>query len=127
MNSRLNSLMRRLQNIYKIRGISLDDSYTHEVEQYYNLISTSLKTQALNERDRIFVIAVISEKAAAIARTRRSNVINAGLFREALLEYKGPIRPPDDKCEEAAIKIYRNRKLYESRLSGDVRRFFQAT
>ena len=127
MNPRLNSLVEHLRNTHRSQGISFDDSYIHRVEQYYNLISTSPKTRALNERDRIFVIAVVSEKAVTIARTRRLYVINEGLFKKALLEYKGPIRDPDDTCEDAAIRIYRNRKLYESRLPRDVRRLFQAT
>lgn len=123
----LSSLMKLLKNVYSIRGMSFDDSYIHEVEKYYDLISASPKTRDLDQRDRIFVISVVSEKALTIARKRHSSVIDADLFKETLQGYKGPFRRPDDKCEEAAMEIYRNRKLYAKKLSKEVRNFFQAT
>lgn len=125
MSSRLNLLVESLRSAF--RGFSFDESCIHEIRQYYDVISTSPKTRALNETDRTFVIAVVSENAVTIARKRHLNIINASLFKESLLEYKGPIRPPDDKCESAADNIYRNRKLYESQLSGEIRRLFQAS
>lgn len=125
LNLTLDSLMKQLRNIYRVRAISFEDSYIHEVKKYYNLISASPKTRDLNKRDRIFVISVVSEKAAATARKRRSNVIDADLFKETLLGYKGPFRRPDDKCEDAAIEIFRNRKLYEKELSKQLRSLFR--
>lgn len=126
MKPKLDLLIKRLQNIYVSQGISFHDSFIHEIEQYYDLISTSSKTYALKEKDRIFVIVVVLEKAMGIAREKRFNVIKADLLEEALVGYKGPNRPPDDKCESAAIEIHRNRELYESKLSEETRMLLQA-
>jgi hypothetical protein len=125
MYPRLGTLVESFQNTYRSLGIYFDESYMSEVEQYYNLISTSPKTQALKESDRIFVIAVVSEEAVKIAHARHINIINSSVFKSALLEYKGPIRDPDDKCEDAALRIYKNKKLYRSKLSKEIMRLFQ--
>jgi len=127
ISARLDSFLEHAQSAYRIQGISFDESYNQEVEQYYSIISTSPKTRALTEADRLFVIAVVSDQAVRVARTRHLNVINGALFREALLEYKGPIRDPDDKCEDAANNIHRNSRRYEATLSKEMRRFFEVT
>jgi len=124
MSIRLNSLVEHLGRVYRSQQISFDESYDREVKRYYSVISTSPKTSALSETDRLFVIAVASDRAVRLAYTRRLKVVNAGLLREALLEYKGPIRPPDDECEEAANHIYRNRWKYEGQLPKEIREFF---
>lgn len=124
MSTKLNSLVEHLGRVYRSHQISFDESYDREVKQYYGVISTSPKTRALSETDRLFVIAVASDAAMRLASARRLKMVDAGLFREALREYKGPMCPPDDKCECAANNIYRNKGKYEKELSKETRGFF---
>jgi len=127
MDRTLDLLTKQLRISYKRQGMFFDDSYVREVELYYRLISTSPKTRTLRKSERIFVVVVASDEAITIARKRRLRVINGDLFKEALLGFKGPIRPPDDKCEHSAIRICKNRELYESRLSDKARKVLQMT
>jgi len=124
MSIRLNSLVEHLGRVYRSQQISFDESYDREVKRYYSVISASPKTSALDETDRLFVIAVASDAAVRLASTRRLKVVNAGLLREALYQYKGPIHDPDDKCEDAANNIHRNRSKYERQLLKEIRGFF---
>jgi hypothetical protein len=107
------------------KSISIDESFKQRVLEYGKLISESKKLPKLTRNDMNSILAIVAERAVSIARTTGKHDATREDFEKALLEFKGPIFDPTDRCEGAAVEIMKERNL-TARISESLRFLMEA-